>query len=95
MIRLNIHEAKVHLSRYLARIEGGETVLLCRRNVPIAEIRPLSPSWKEPRPIGLAAGTLTVPPAFFEPVPPSATTGCARARSARPRAGARRRRRRG
>lgn len=40
MIRLNIHEAKTHLSRYLPEIERGETVVLCRRNVPIAEIRP-------------------------------------------------------
>ena len=39
MIRLNIHEAKTHLSKYLAKLEKGETILLCRRNEPIAEIR--------------------------------------------------------
>ena len=42
MIRLNIHEAKTHLSEYLQRMEKkGEPIVLCRRNVPIAEIRPL------------------------------------------------------
>jgi len=69
MIRLNIHEAKTHLSRYLARLEAGETILLCRRNVPIAEIRPLPPTNKEPRPIGLAKGLGHVPPSFFDPLP--------------------------
>ncbi|HSR51021.1 MAG TPA: type II toxin-antitoxin system Phd/YefM family antitoxin [Acidobacteriota bacterium] len=69
MIRLNIHEAKTHLSRYLSRIEAGETVLLCRRNVPIAEIRPLEKSRRKERPIGLAADDFQVPDSFFEPLP--------------------------
>ena len=70
MIRLNIHEAKTHLSRHLATLEKeGETILLCRRNVPIAEIRPLPARPSEPRPIGLAAGTVEVTSAFFEPLP--------------------------
>lgn len=33
MIRLNIHEAKTHLSKYLERLAGGETILLCKHNV--------------------------------------------------------------
>ena len=62
------HEAKTHLSRYLARVAAGETVLLCNRNVPVAEIRavPARPTVK--RPIGLAKG-FTVPISFFEPLP--------------------------
>ncbi|HEV8724390.1 MAG TPA: type II toxin-antitoxin system Phd/YefM family antitoxin [Candidatus Binatia bacterium] len=70
MIRLNIHEAKTHLSRYLAKLRRGETILLCKRNIPIAEIRPLPPHRKTRRPIGLAKGKLKVPPDFFEPLPP-------------------------
>jgi len=69
MIRLNIHEAKTHLSRYLARLQKGETIILCRRNVPIAEIRPLPPKRTRKRPIGLARGTFAVPDSFFEPLP--------------------------
>lgn len=69
MIRLNIHEAKTHLSRYLAHIARGETILLCKRNVPVAEIRPLSPERRKKRPIGLAKGELSVPPEFFLPLP--------------------------
>jgi len=69
MIRLNIHEAKTHLSAYLAKLEAGETILLCKRNVPIAEIRPLPKRRREPRPIGLGKGEFKVPDSFFEPLP--------------------------
>ena len=68
MIKLNIHEAKTHLSRYLARLEKGETIVLCRRNTPIAEIRAIPAARKKPRPLGLAKGTVRIPPSFFEPL---------------------------
>lgn len=69
MIRLNIHEVKTHLSRYLKKLARGETILLCKRNIPIAEIRPLPRRRKAKRPIGLAKGKFKVPPEFFEPLP--------------------------
>jgi antitoxin (DNA-binding transcriptional repressor) of toxin-antitoxin stability system len=69
MIRINIHEAKTHLSRYLARLRAGESILVCNRNVPVAEIRALPARRSTKRPIGLAKGSFTVPPAFFEPLP--------------------------
>jgi antitoxin (DNA-binding transcriptional repressor) of toxin-antitoxin stability system len=69
MVTLNVHEAKTHLSRYLARLSAGEKIILCKRNVPIAEIVPLKPSRTEPRPVGLAKGRFEVPPEFFEPLP--------------------------
>lgn len=70
MIKLNIHEAKTHLSRYLDRLAKGETIILCKRNIPIAEIRPIAPDMKKRRPIGLAKDEFRVPPEFFEPLPP-------------------------
>src|SRR3989344_2020638 len=69
MIKLNVHEAKTHLSRYLARLKKGQTILLCRRNTPVAEIRPLPSMPEKPRPIGLAKEKFHVPPSFFEPLP--------------------------
>ena len=69
MIRLNIHEAKTHLSKYLQRLAKGETILLCKRNVPIAEIHPLPAQGDSPRPVGLAKGQFQVPPEFYEPLP--------------------------
>ena len=69
MIKLNIHEAKTHLSRYLEKLKKGETILLCKRNEPIAEIRPLPVQPTRKRPIGLAKGQLTIPKEFFDPLP--------------------------
>ena len=68
MMRLNISDAKTHLSRYLERVERGETILLCRRNLPIAEIRPLARETATLRPIGTSPD-LKVPPEFFDPLP--------------------------
>lgn len=68
MRRINIHEAKTHLSRYLPELERGETIILCKRNVPIAEIRPLPRAGQGERPIGLMSGRIHVPASFFEPV---------------------------
>ncbi len=67
--KLNIHEAKTHLSEYLENLARGETILLCKRNKPIAEIRPIRAERVEPRPVGLAKGKFSVPPEFFEPLP--------------------------
>ncbi len=69
MIRLNIHEAKTHLSRHLKDLEAGETILLCKRNVPVAEIRPLAPRRIEPRPLGFMQGQFDISPSFFDPLP--------------------------
>lgn len=69
MIRLNIYEVKTHLSKYLDRVIKGERILICKRNVPVAEIRPVAVERKSRRPIGLAKGHFQVPPAFFEPLP--------------------------
>ena len=40
MLKVNIHEAKTHLSRYAKRVKAGETIVLCDHNQPFAEIRP-------------------------------------------------------
>jgi antitoxin (DNA-binding transcriptional repressor) of toxin-antitoxin stability system len=68
MVRLNVHEAKTNLSKYLRRLEKGETIVLCRHNRPIAEIRPLSGPPAKPRIFGLDEGKIVVLPDFFEPL---------------------------
>lgn len=69
MIKLNIHEAKTHLSRYLARLKPGETLVICKRNTPIAEVRALPSVPRKPRPLGLAKGKVQIHPRFFDPLP--------------------------
>ena len=73
MTEINVHEAKAHLSRYLKRVENGETVTICRRNKPIAEIRAIvSAPPKRRRRIGIYKGKWKVPKSFFDPLPAGA-----------------------
>jgi len=69
MNKLNIHEAKTHLSAILTKLKPGDKVLICRRNTPIAELRALPTVPSKPRPFGLDSGRLKVPASFFEPLP--------------------------
>jgi antitoxin (DNA-binding transcriptional repressor) of toxin-antitoxin stability system len=69
MIKVNIQEAKTHLSRYLDQVEEGEVVVLCRHNQPVAELRairaaPASP----PRVPGLLKGLVHWAPNAFAPM---------------------------
>jgi len=66
---VNIHEAKTHLSEYARRVKRGERVVLCDRNRPFAEIRPLPSSPEGRRPFGLAKGRIHMPDNFNEPDP--------------------------
>ncbi len=54
MIQSNINEIKTQLSSYLEKVAQGETVIVCKRNVPIAEIKPIKRKLKKARPVGLA-----------------------------------------
>jgi prevent-host-death family protein len=75
MIRINIHEAKTHLSEYLARLRRGDVLVICKRNVPIAEVRAVTPVRTAPRPVGQAKGEFTIPDSFFDPLPEDVLTG--------------------
>jgi antitoxin (DNA-binding transcriptional repressor) of toxin-antitoxin stability system len=75
MILINIHEAKTHLSRYLARLRRGEVLVICKRNVPIAEVRAVPPARTTPRPVGEAKGEFTISSSFFDPLPEDVQVG--------------------
>jgi prevent-host-death family protein len=69
MLKVNIAEAKAKLSEYLASAARGETVVICSRNAPVAELRAIAQPDKRPRPVGLGKGQFRVPPRFFQPLP--------------------------
>ncbi len=71
MAKVNIADAKAHFSEYLRRVEAGETIVLARRNQPVAEIRPIPGVDPRPRPMGLCSGEFEVPPDFDKPLPES------------------------
>ena len=66
MIQININEAKARLSKYTKMVKTGETVVLCERNKPFAEIRPLDRKRLAPRVFGLSKGIFNLGPEFFE-----------------------------
>lgn len=68
MFKANLTDIKTHLSRYVHSVEQGETIIICRRNVPIAEIRPVRKPALRLRPVGIDRG-MTLPPDFFRPLP--------------------------
>ncbi|RYG23476.1 type II toxin-antitoxin system prevent-host-death family antitoxin [bacterium] len=49
MKRVNIADAKAHLSEYLREVKRGETLVICERNVPVAEVRAYGTSSEEDR----------------------------------------------
>ncbi len=69
MIQLNIHEAKTHLSKYLDRLAAGETIILCKRNVPIAEIKGIRAKKGKRRPLPQDKGKIVLGKEFFDPMP--------------------------
>ena len=66
MKKLNLHEVKAQLSKYIELVEAGETVIICKRNVPVAEIRPIPRKRKKAPELGWAEGTFSVPEDFKE-----------------------------
>ncbi len=67
MTMINIAEAKAHLSKYARRVKRGERIILCDRNKPFAELRPLAGPVDSLRPFGLARGKVHLPDDFNEP----------------------------
>jgi prevent-host-death family protein len=70
MLEVNIHEAKTHLSRLLARVSAGEEVLIKRAGEPIARLVPCAAksqakkTKKKKRILGRDEGVFTVPEDF-------------------------------
>lgn len=69
MKMVNIAEAKARLSDLLDDVERGETVVIARRNEPIAELRAVAKRRKTLRPWGLYKGQIEIPDNFNDPLP--------------------------
>jgi prevent-host-death family protein len=66
---VNVHEAKTHLSRLLARVEAGETVVIARAGQPVAVLAPFkAPARRRPgRDRIVVHGDFDAPLPEFEP----------------------------
>ena len=67
-LTVNIHEAKTHLSKLLARVMGGEEIIIAKAGKPIARLVPYNrqPPKRVP---GTAKGKIRMSVDFNEPLP--------------------------
>ena len=64
---VNIHYAKTHLSRLLADVEAGHSVIIARNGKPVGKLVSLSPHGK--RKFGALRGLVKTGPELFDPLP--------------------------
>lgn len=68
MSRVNIHEAKTHLSRLVDEAVRGGEVIIARGNKPLVKLVPVAEA-RTPRRLGTAAGKVRMSEDFDEPLP--------------------------
>lgn len=66
--KVNIHDAKTHLSKLLERVMSGEEIVITKAGKPIARLIPYSPE-PAPRTPGIEKGKIIIAENFDEPLP--------------------------
>ncbi|MGB8842401.1 MAG: type II toxin-antitoxin system Phd/YefM family antitoxin [Aliidongia sp.] len=74
MATVNLYEAKTHLSQLVERAAGGEEIIIAKAGRPLARLVPLK-TRREPRPLGLFRGEMTIRDDFDAPLPDTMTAG--------------------
>jgi prevent-host-death family protein len=67
-IKVNIHEAKTHLSKLVERVLDGEEVIIARAGTPVARLVPIVEQRKQRVP-GSATSQIVIAPDFDAPLP--------------------------
>lgn len=71
MKNANIADLKNNLSKFIALVEKGESVVICKRNVPIARIEPIAVETPVNRTrLGSGAGSVDILGDLTEPMIP-------------------------
>ena len=55
---INIHDAKTHFSKLLARVSAGEEIVIARAGKPVARLAPLNPGGSKRRVPGIDKGKI-------------------------------------
>ena len=69
IMMVNIHEAKAKLSELLVLLQKGEKIYICKRNIPLAELKPVDRTPEKVRMLGGAEGEVDMSH-FFDPMSP-------------------------
>ena len=67
--QISVNEIEQDVSKFLRRVEAGETLVILKSGKPFAEIKPIKPHPSRVRPYGLCKGDFTVPEDFDAPLP--------------------------
>ena len=67
-MEVNIHEAKTHLSKLLARVAAGEEIIISKAGRPLARLVPYGPP-KTKRVPGTDEGRIWIADDFDAPLP--------------------------
>jgi prevent-host-death family protein len=68
-VKVNVHEAKTHLSRLLSRVAAGEEIVIAKAGKPVARLVPYE-KVKARRQPGVDQGRIWIAEDFDAPLPP-------------------------
>lgn len=68
MARVNIHDAKTHLSRLIVRAQRGEEIIIAKAGKPVAKLVGMQENTRRPKP-GLGKGTIKFHAEVTDPMP--------------------------
>lgn len=69
MTTITVEEIERDPLGWFRRVEAGESLLVVRDDVPLAEITPATSGERRMRPYGLCEGEFVVPDDFDDPLP--------------------------
>lgn len=69
-LKVNVHEAKTHFSRFLDRVGNGEEIIIAKAGRPVAKLLPLRRETGARTP-GSARGRIKISGDFDAPLPAS------------------------
>ncbi len=82
-MNITIDEAKTDLYHYILEAHAGKNLVICIKDIPVAELCPVKALSKEPRPIGVLKDVFQVPESFFEELPEEVMSSFCNCRYAR------------
>jgi len=74
-LTVNVHEAKTHLSRLLARVARGEEIIIARGGKPLARLIPIERPGTVAEAFDLYKGQVWIAPDFDAPLPEEVLAG--------------------
>ena len=69
MTTVNVHQAKTHLSRLLAKEARGDEVIIARGGKPVARLVPIQKAKRIDQLLGIDKGRLWIAKDFDDPLP--------------------------